>query len=847
MALVTITGNTIRDAGTRKDNRAWKFRSVGYQYGGGTGGVVTTGADWQELQPVAGVLTFTAEAGIAAFIRTPDSHEYLVRIPEANAGLWDVIEAGIAFPPNTAQDRLNAAVAQYVETNRSDFRTRAVLITSGPDAGKAQWVDESDVPTGDPVEWSQVVSEAIAAIAAAAAAPDAVATDLAARNLTWEDAGGGEWQLAAGGDPIGDATTAPAATWSGVAGKPMLNAPVSNGTDDTSAIQDVLDDEPSQLVFRRGGTWIVDGTVGLSPLSNTRIVIEEGAVVTVKANAATTYRLFNIGRDGAVENVTVEGAGILRGDLDDHTGSTGEWGHIVNITNESSNIQVLGVTIEKAWGDGIYVGGGSGACTDVLIDGVTVQDCRREGIAPFWVDGCTIRNSRIRNIGLTDATSPGSGIDCEPNEGEHVSYLTIENNLVDSTVGTGIYVSTNPGEISHLVIRDNEVINCGYTEESLTSYQSQGIHVQGVEGVVLIDNVVKECGTDGTDPNPNSSGQIALRSTTRAYLKGGYIYGGRGRGIFVWGADGTEISGVTLEASVRDGIYVYQSDGVVIRNNLLIGNVTGEGASDDHIQINTSDNCLVEGNTFKGDLGRSWIRTHSASDDTLVARNTGLGAAPAALLSDTGTATAKVWNVHKPATGTFVGWTEYDLDATVVNGTAKAAADLIGWTYDPATILSGTIIPAAATIYLCRIPIPAGATTISNISVSLSTLGDTLSNAYVGLYKSDGTVLGQPADQSTAWGAAGSQGLKTIALTSPVAVTPTTTNGFVWAAIYVGAASVLPTFSRGVTSQSAILNFGPSSSRKRFASSALSNTATLTSVTPASLSSASISYWMALT
>ena len=218
MTLVTITGNTIREAGTRKDNRPWGMRSVAYQYGGGTGGVVTTGADWQVLQPVAGILTFTAEAGIATFLRTPDNHEYLVRIPEEDAGLWDVIEAGIAFPPNTAQDRLDAAVAQYVETNRSDFRTRAVLITEGEDAGKAQWVDESDVPTGDPVEWSQVVSEDIASIAAAAAAADAINTDLAARNFTWEDAGGGEGYPALGGVPLGDAVPWPATTVSGIGG-----------------------------------------------------------------------------------------------------------------------------------------------------------------------------------------------------------------------------------------------------------------------------------------------------------------------------------------------------------------------------------------------------------------------------------------------------------------------------------------------------------------------------------------------------------------------------------------------------------------------------------------------------
>lgn len=174
MATITITGNTIREAGTRKDNRQWKFRSVGYQYGGGTGGVVTTGGDWQVLQPVAGVLTFTAEAGIAAFIHTPDHHEYLVRIPEEDAGLWDVIEAGIAFPPNTAQDQLNAAVTNALPP----------LVAAELEAQTA----------------------------------DAISADLAEREITFTDEGDGEGYFSVGGIPVSGSLVPPAATRSGIVG-----------------------------------------------------------------------------------------------------------------------------------------------------------------------------------------------------------------------------------------------------------------------------------------------------------------------------------------------------------------------------------------------------------------------------------------------------------------------------------------------------------------------------------------------------------------------------------------------------------------------------------------------------
>ena len=218
--------------------------------------------------------------------------------------------------------------------------------------------------------------------------------------------------------------------------------PSTNGVDDRAMIQELLDEGAGEVVFGAGQTWTIDSTIGsggLSPRSDTRIVIEDGAVLMVKPNAEAASRLFDIGRDEAVRNVTIEGSGTMLGDVLSHTGSVGEWGHLVHITNGSANIQVLGpLVLRQAWGDGIYIGDGSAINYDVVIDGVTVDDCRREGIAAFWVDVCVIRNCHIVNIGSTLCTAPGSGIDCEPNAGQLVNDLTIEDNVVTNTAGCGI-------------------------------------------------------------------------------------------------------------------------------------------------------------------------------------------------------------------------------------------------------------------------------------------------------------------------------------------------------------------------------------------------------------------------
>lgn len=114
MATVTITGGT-GDAGAIGDNRPWKLWAAVYQ-SDGTGGVITTRKDREAnvLRPVGGVLTFEAEAGIAVYLETPEGRRYLVTIPETNSDLWSLIEASVAYPPETSQAALNAAVGQYV-------------------------------------------------------------------------------------------------------------------------------------------------------------------------------------------------------------------------------------------------------------------------------------------------------------------------------------------------------------------------------------------------------------------------------------------------------------------------------------------------------------------------------------------------------------------------------------------------------------------------------------------------------------------------------------------------------------------------------------------------------------
>lgn len=114
MALVTITGDTIREGVGRKDNRPWYAWAADYQ--DGNPGVITPRRS-KPLIPSNGVLTFEIEAGISAWIENPDGQRYLVTIPVVDSPLWEVIEAGVAIPPDTPTDQLAAMFTNYLESN----------------------------------------------------------------------------------------------------------------------------------------------------------------------------------------------------------------------------------------------------------------------------------------------------------------------------------------------------------------------------------------------------------------------------------------------------------------------------------------------------------------------------------------------------------------------------------------------------------------------------------------------------------------------------------------------------------------------------------------------------------
>lgn len=204
--------------------------------------------------------------------------------------------------------------------------------------------------------------------------------------------------------------------------------------DDTATIQSAFD--AAHSIFIPAGTYLVDATIGLKPQNNSIIILDERAILKVKTNSSAGYRLFNLEN---CADINISG-GQLVGDVDDHNGETGEWGTGIHL-EASQNIKIKRMQINKFWGDGVYIGGTGyeNRSQNILIDDVTLDANRRQGISVINVEGLKIPKVTITN---TAGTGPAAGIDFEPNNnGEVLKNIDIGDLITNNNDHAGVLIA----------------------------------------------------------------------------------------------------------------------------------------------------------------------------------------------------------------------------------------------------------------------------------------------------------------------------------------------------------------------------------------------------------------------
>jgi hypothetical protein len=323
---------------------------------------------------------------------------------------------------------------------------------------------------------------------------------------------------------------------------------IGNGiTDDTAAIQSAIN-----AVQGSGGTVIIgNGTYLVNPEQGSSLAItgamtlkmSDGAILKAKTSSATHYDILRI---ESASNVNIIG-GILQGERYTHIGSTGEWGFGLGIY-ASSNVYVENTIAKDCWGDGFYITdnhgiGGSNPSTNITLDNVTADYCRRNGISLICSNGVLIKDSFLKNTG---GTNPQYGIDIEPNTGESNNNVVVDNcTFINNAAGslsvfgqnnTNLVVNNNKmyGGTGGYILLISDADNGMYSNNIITSIW-RGVEFRGATtGNTLLNNNI--CATSLTISNLGTN-----ISTGNTLSNGSCTVGDPADAIAIMHAGGSEI------------------------------------------------------------------------------------------------------------------------------------------------------------------------------------------------------------------------------------------------------------------------------------------------------------------
>lgn len=282
----------------------------------------------------------------------------------------------------------------------------------------------------------------------------------------------------------------------------VVTADTTGNSDATAAIQSAIDTATASvsggIVIVPSGTYAINAVTHLLLKSNVTLLLKGDAILKAMPNDQGSHSVIrienasNVGVTSDPEDIGGRVAlGTLIGERYIHTGTTGEWGMGIETFN-AHNVLIRNLLIKEFWGDGLYIGEKS---SNVTVDNVIADNNRRQGLTITSVDGATIKNSTFMN---TAGTLPECGLDIEPNRGQTVNNVLIENSVFSHNNECGLQLSfgsktiAKTAKISNVRINNNNV-NCN---GQIGNY-SAGIKLSMQNGIIVTGNIVNSNHQDG--------------------------------------------------------------------------------------------------------------------------------------------------------------------------------------------------------------------------------------------------------------------------------------------------------------------------------------------------------------
>lgn len=237
------------------------------------------------------------------------------------------------------------------------------------------------------------------------------------------------------------ARTRPAASAGGVS--PLAFGASGDGRgDDTDAFQRAIDSlgPAGGVVAVPAGRYLIDPLRGLHLRSRVHLQLDPAATLQAIPNAADRAVMVMV-KD--VSDVVISGGSFV-GERDQHMGTTGEWGHGIQLRG-ASRVVLRDLRVSNCWGDGLSVAATTPSrddpiarpSTDVLVQRCISTNNRRQGLTIGYAQHVRVIDCEFSGTG---GTAPMAGIDVEPDAGPPAVDVEIAGCRIHDNRGPGIQV-----------------------------------------------------------------------------------------------------------------------------------------------------------------------------------------------------------------------------------------------------------------------------------------------------------------------------------------------------------------------------------------------------------------------
>lgn len=235
--------------------------------------------------------------------------------------------------------------------------------------------------------------------------------------------------------------------------------------------------------------------------SNTNVILN--GTIKLLPNDLTNYQIFRLYN---IDNVIISGNGSIIGDVETHTGTTGEWGHGISISS-SKHVTIRDISISKCWGDGITVASYSedNLSKDITIDNIVSTYNRRLGVSLISGDGIKFINSTTEGNGTINGTAPKMGLDIEPNPNETLNHILVDNCLIKDKGTCYIPSTASVEDVDYKIMIQNCNIPSQFNISGPCTFKGNRVrfaYISNVRYAEIQDNHIYEnlifAGTDST-------------------------------------------------------------------------------------------------------------------------------------------------------------------------------------------------------------------------------------------------------------------------------------------------------------------------------------------------------------